>query len=154
MCFHRISLIVLLLLYNSLLYCQEIGIKHYSKKHQLERLYLPGEEMKSAYFDILFPDSVYSFGSVEIKKATLETSKPFLLKYTIQNNQIHSLTLTSNRKKNIPILTSVLNKSIPKFKNLVPDKPHLIELNGDTFNLIYSYNSRSFYLKIERQKKE
>ena len=98
---HRLFFILLILI-KTVSFSQESTIKHYQKKCKVSNLILPCTNFNSNTFYISFPDSLYSNGSIEIKKliigknkikASLVFKKNRYTKavYVIKKNKIHYL---------------------------------------------------------------
>lgn len=71
--------IILLSLFSAIflinIYSQEKGVKHYERKLTIDILPLPGDDYNSNKFSIPFPDSLYEFALINIKKLKLPGTK-------------------------------------------------------------------------------
>lgn len=70
-----ILLSIVLLFSPIILSAQEVGISHYERRIDLPEVVLPGESFDATLFRISFPDSLYSFATIKLRKVKLPTTK-------------------------------------------------------------------------------
>lgn len=143
-------LILFALVCTSPIFSQELGLKHYARKLKIDSLLFPGDEMRSTYFNIPFPDSLFSFGSIEIKKAKLENKRAFELKHTIENHKINSTIIKVKGKKNVKVFTCLLKKKIPNLKQLNEAKLNTVRCNSYPVKIYFTSSKNRFYIKLEK----
>ena len=67
------GLVLLFLLYIVVsVFSQDVGISHYQRKLITPTIIVPGDEYKSEYFLIFFPDSIYDNGVIKVKKIKID----------------------------------------------------------------------------------
>jgi len=140
----------LVLIFHSPIYSQEVGLNHYARKLKLDSIHLPGDEMKSAHFNIPFPDSLYDFGYIEIKRAKLNNTRAFQLKHSITHHKISSTIIQAKGKNNVPLLISILQNKIPDFAQFEESKSKTVMINGYRTKLYFTSSKNRLYLKIEK----
>ncbi len=69
----------------------EPGIIHYINKCKICDLPFPGEKFNKTGLKILFPDTLYSNGSISLKRLSSDGLKVKAISYTFKNNMIESV---------------------------------------------------------------
>ena len=108
----RASLVLLFFLYLATsVFSQDVGISHYQRKLVVSSLIIPGEEYKSEYFFIFFPDSIYDNGVIKVKKIIIE-NKGIKVKgqFVFSNNQYTGSTYYVKKKDITSFEKSLLSK--------------------------------------------
>lgn len=94
---------------------QETGIKHYQRKIETFEFVFPTEPFSPKGLLIVLPDSLYSFGDIQIKKANFPFFSAKNCSIHFESDTVKTVQFSIAGKKNIARYTAFLKSRIPNY---------------------------------------
>ena len=114
---------------------QEIGINHFERKINLSEIFLPSEEFSSEPYQISFPDSLYSYAKIELKKVILPNTK-VSINFKAKDDHYTETKIKVKKGKKRDRLLSILEKKLGTSIN--EDKIQCISYNDSVLKIEFS----------------
>lgn len=124
----KIHLLLTVLFISFSAQSQEIGIKHYQRKIDTFDFVFPTEPFSPKGLLIVLPDSLYSFGDIQIKKANFPFFSAKNCSIQFESDTVKTVQFSIAGKKNIARYTAFLKSRIPNFSNQLPPNTIPIEV--------------------------
>lgn len=121
---------------------QDIGINHFERKAELKEVYLPSDEYDSDPFQISFPDSLYSFATIKIKKAILPKTKASI-EFNVQDNLFHAIKISVKRGRKRDNLLVLLEEKLGA--EISDSKTQCFQYNNSVVKLSTYSIKRTYY---------
>ena len=125
---------------------EKLGIKHYERKIEFDSIPLPGDKYSSDNYSIPFPDSLYEYALISIKKLKLSGTK-LKAELNMQNKVYGSVSfeVKNGRKKR-----NFLKHFKDRTNTNLSEKPEqCIEYSGNKIKITYLNMGRKNTYKFE-----
>ncbi len=96
---------------------QEVGIKHYQRKIDTFEFVFPTELFSPKGLLILLPDSLYSYGDIQIKKANFASFSAKNCSVYFKSDTVTSVQFLIVGKRNLVKYTAFLNSRMPNYSD-------------------------------------
>lgn len=136
------TLFLAIVLFPIYIYAQDIGVNHYERKIDLTEVFLPGDSFNSDFYEISFPDSLYTFAQIKLKKVILPNTK-VSLEFNVKDDKYTTTKVSVKKgKRKRAFLTLLENKLGTK---VTEKNKQCLRYNDASVRLEVHKEKRTFY---------
>ena len=124
----KVYLSLIVLFFSICAQAQDVGIKHYQRKIDTFEFVLPTEPFSPKGLLIIIPDSLYSFGDIQIKKANFPSFTARNCSIYFEADTVKQVQFSIKGKKNKAKFLEILKSRIQNYSDELTQKNSPIEV--------------------------